>query len=439
MEDAVRVDRLAGLVGALVGLLLRSSGEGAERIGEVVDGVAHTYGGRASVLIVPEAATVTMTVGTQTRTFVVQAFPEVARLDRLVALRSLGEAIVKGGVDPDAAEQRLRTIADSPERVPPWLRFVGLVMFAVGFAPAMQRTWYEVGTSAVLGAVTALLVVAASRTPRLNLILPLVAATVVAVLVLAVFARDTSHGGQVLIMLPALFYFVPGDYLSASSYEIVAGHITSGAIRLIYATILLLELYVGILLGSAITGSSMHGILDFVADSDMPRWALVFTWASFAVGTMLAFGIPIRLLGWVLLLVYLPVAVQTLVTDMIGEVGGTFVAAAVLSAAAGWLSYPVGRPGDDPRRVLHPHRRFPGRTGPDHPGGAPPHRRLPGPGQNGHERHRHRPRPSRRCRLFPLGHTSCALVLSAPGASARPLGVPGLPTHRYDVIVVTLG
>jgi uncharacterized membrane protein YjjB (DUF3815 family) len=118
---------------------------------------------------------------------------------------------------------------------------------------------------------------------------------------------------------------------------------------LTYAAILLLELFVGILLGSAVTGRSMHGIFDIAAASDLPRWVLAFSWAVFAVGTVLAFSIPIRLLGWVMLLVYLPVAVQTLLTDAIGEVGGTFAAAVALSAAAGWLSHPVGRP---PRLVM---------------------------------------------------------------------------------------
>lgn len=54
----------------------------------------------------------------------------------------------------------------------------------------MQPTWYEVGSTAVLGTVAACLAVAADRLPRLAKVLPLVAAVTVSLLALEVFARS---------------------------------------------------------------------------------------------------------------------------------------------------------------------------------------------------------------------------------------------------------
>ncbi len=64
---------------------------------------------------------------------------------------------------------------------------------------------------------------------------------------------------------------------------------------------------------------------------------------------MLAFAIPLRFGPPLLLLVYLTVAVQTLFTWLAGEVAGTFVAAAALSAAATRVGL---RPSAPPRLIL---------------------------------------------------------------------------------------
>ncbi|WP_405953419.1 hypothetical protein OG588_25905 [Streptomyces prunicolor] len=69
----------------------------------------------------------------------------------------------------------------------------------------------------------------------------------------------------------------------------------------------------------------------------------------FTAGTVLAFAVPRRLYWPLLVLVYVTVGVQSLFTKLVGEVGGTFVAAAVLSAAATLLARAEHRP---PRLVL---------------------------------------------------------------------------------------
>ncbi|KAB1987630.1 threonine/serine exporter family protein [Streptomyces triticiradicis] len=180
-------------------------------------------------------------------------------------------------------------------------------------------------------------------------VLPPVVSTAVSVITVEVFARDTSHGGPVLLMLPALFHLVPGDCLSAAAAELAAGFITTGAVRLVHAGFLLVQLYVGVLLGLYLTGTSTRALFDIAAASDLPRWALFLSWIVFTVGTLLAFAIPFRLLPLLLVLVYVTVGVQSLATKAIGEMGGTFVAAAVLAAAATRSGLRPDRP---PRLVL---------------------------------------------------------------------------------------
>ncbi len=339
---------LTGFLARLTWLQLTCSGEGAEDIeGSVVETARH-LGAGATLLVVPDGATLTVSSHAQRSTVGVRGLPDVVRMDRLAALKTLLGDVAADQADVAEADARLAVIIDSPPPYPWWLKLVGIVLFSVGFAPLMQATWYEVGSTVVIACVSAVLAVAAGRLPRLEKVLPLVAAAGVSLVTLEVFARDRVHGGPVLLMLPALFYFIPGDYLSAASAELAGGYITTGAIRIVYATFLLVQLYLGVLVGLTVSGRSPDALFDTVAPADLPTWVLWVSWIPFTVGTVLAFAIPWRFLLRLLLLVYVTVGIQILVTHHSGEIGGTFVAAIALGAAATWSA---GR-SDQPPRVL---------------------------------------------------------------------------------------
>ncbi|RKE22930.1 threonine/serine exporter ThrE family protein [Streptomyces sp. TLI_171] len=347
--DELAPERLTALLVRLTRMLLAASGEGASELEYAVARVAAGFGASTSMVLVPDGATLTVVLAGQSRTVAVRAFPDVARLDKVAALKPWAADVERGRRTLAEAERTLAAIDDSPAPYPWWLKGLGIVLFAVGFAPLMQPTWYEIGSTAVLGLLTAVLAVAAGRWPRLARVLPLVAATVVSVATLEVFARTPVHGGAVLLMLPALFYFVPGDLLSAGATELAAGFVTTGAVRLVYAAFLLVQLYVGVMLGVYATGGDTSALFDLAAHADLPRWATFFAWVVFTVGTVLAFAVPWRLLPALLASVYLTVAVQSAATKLVGEVGGTFVAAAVLGALATAVAH---RPGWPPRLLL---------------------------------------------------------------------------------------
>ncbi|MFJ5092858.1 threonine/serine exporter ThrE family protein [Streptomyces sp. NPDC088557] len=289
------------------------------------------------------------TGGEWTLTSVVSAFPDLPRLDRAFALKAFVERLREERPPLDEAMAGLRRIEAMPGRVPPWARLLGIVLFALGFAPAVQPTWYEIGSTALLAGLVAVLTVLSETRPRLARVLPLLAATLVSLVTLGLLQPGHAHGGPVLIMLPALFFFVPGDLLSAAAAELVGGFLSTGAVRLVYALVLLLQLYVGVLLGVAVTGTPTGALFDTAQDADLSRWVVVGSWAVFTAGLVLAFGVPWRAAGWVTALVFLTLGAQAAVTALIGEVGGTFVAAVALAATVDLLSRPPGRP---PRLVL---------------------------------------------------------------------------------------
>ncbi|MEV6701135.1 threonine/serine exporter family protein [Streptomyces sp. NPDC051453] len=347
---AADLDDLTAFLARLTGLLLRSSGEGAHLVEQAVADGARAFGGSVSLLLVPEAAALTVTAADgRTRTVTVHGFPEVFRLDQVAALKPLLAGLRSGRIGFTEASRKLAVIEAAPAPYPWWLKFLGIVLFSLGFAPLMQPTWYEIATTAVLGALAAALAVTADRVPRLARILPLVVSTAVSVVTIQLFADDPARGGPVLLMLPALFYFVPGDYLSAATAELAAGLITTGAIRLVYSVFLLVQLYLGVMLGVFVTGTSTHALFDVAADADLPRWAVFLAWIVFTLGTLFSFAIPVRFFWPLLLLVYVTVGVQSAFTKLLGDTGGTFVAAVVLAVAATLIGRKPHRP---PRLIL---------------------------------------------------------------------------------------
>ncbi|MFB7108637.1 threonine/serine exporter family protein [Streptomyces sp. NPDC056291] len=349
-QSVADLDDLTAFLARLTGLLLRSSGEGAHLIERAVTDSARAFGGAASLLLVPEAAALTVTAADgSTRTVIVHGFPEVFRLDQVAALKPFLAEVQTGRTGIAEADRRLTEIEAAPAPYPWWLKFLGIVLFALGFAPLMQPTWYEIVTTAVLGALAAALAVTADRVPRLHRFLPLAVSTAVSVVTIELFANNPAHGGPVLLMLPALFYFIPGDYLSAATAELAAGLITTGAIRLVYSLFLLVQLYVGVLLGVLFAGASPHALFEVAAHSDLPRWALFLAWIVFTAGTLLAFAIPLRFFWPLLLLVYVTIGVQSALTKLAGETGSTFVAAVVLASAATLIARGPRRP---PRLIL---------------------------------------------------------------------------------------
>ncbi|MGW0117868.1 hypothetical protein [Streptomyces sp. NPDC003327] len=79
---------VVAFVAQVVRVFLSSSGEGAHLVDRNARGAAEAYGHRASLVVVPDGAVVTVGAGAGAATTVtVRAVPEVFRLDQMVALK----------------------------------------------------------------------------------------------------------------------------------------------------------------------------------------------------------------------------------------------------------------------------------------------------------------------------------------------------------------
>ncbi|NUT56969.1 MAG: threonine/serine exporter family protein, partial [Thermoleophilia bacterium] len=194
------------------------------------------------------------------------------------------------------------------------------------------------------GALVGLIAVAAQTRPRLALVAPFAASVTVSTLVLVAYDHGWIEGGPIQLMVPCLFFFIPGDAISAGMLELADGRITAGATRVIYSLAVLLMLAFGALVATVLADVPERFLFDVEVQDTLGFWVVWGGWVIFAVGTMLVFSMRPADFPWALAVLLLTAAVAQLGTRVSGEVIGTFVAAVVMIVVAVSLGRSPKRP-----------------------------------------------------------------------------------------------
>jgi uncharacterized membrane protein YjjP (DUF1212 family) len=316
---------------------------------EDIHEIARAHGAQAEVQVLADSATLTVHEGEHVDSIAVVSGQEITRLDRYSDLRAVMARAKEADADLEELGRDIRAIARSPAPYPEWAKGLGIALFTIGFSVNVQATWQEVGFAALTGILVGLIVMAGDRIQRVSMLTPFVGAVVVSVVVLLAYDDPAVQGGAILLMVPALFFFIPGDILSASMLELAAGRVTSGSAQFVYSIFLLLLLYLGVVIGASLTGTPTSELFGEALPAEFPPIVPWLGWVLFAFGFMLAFAARMRHFGWVLLVTLVAFGVQQLGTILFGEVVGTYLAAAVMIIVALWIS---GDPARPPAMVL---------------------------------------------------------------------------------------
>jgi uncharacterized membrane protein YjjP (DUF1212 family) len=340
MASAVAQDTAFTLVCRLVALLLTWSYEGTMRTERIIKRVAAHYGLDVEVTLLADSAV--LTEGERTVSFA--RTPIVPPLDQVADLKALLLDIEREDLPAEAAIARLDALPRRPPRFSRAWQVVGLGLFATGFGISVQATGQEIVASAVLGVLVGLIAVAAQDRPRLALTAPFVCSVAVSTLVLVAYKHDWIDGGPIQLMVPCLFFFIPGDAISAGMLELADGRITAGASRLIYSVAILLVLAFGALVGTVLANVPASFLFDVTVRDTLGFWVAWGGWIVFAVGTMLTFSMRPADFPWALGLILLTAGTAQLGTRAFGETVGTFLGAVVMTATALLLARSPRRP-----------------------------------------------------------------------------------------------
>jgi uncharacterized membrane protein YjjB (DUF3815 family) len=127
-------------------------------------------------------------------------------------------------------------------------------------------------------------------------------------------------------------------------FELAAGRITAGAAQLVYSIFLLMLLFVGVVVGTALTGTDTSVLFAEAVPAEFPDVVPWLGWVLFAFGFMLAFSVRLHDFGWVLLVTLVAFGVQQGTTALFGEVVGALLASTAMIVTASWVSRDPTRP-----------------------------------------------------------------------------------------------
>ncbi|XVV08326.1 threonine/serine exporter family protein [Actinoplanes sp. CA-131856] len=312
------------ILGPLVEWLLRGSFEGTARSERIVYDVARRYGYSAEVTFLADSALLTI----DGRAYSYSREPGVPPLNQVTAFkRFLSELPDLSEADATA---RLKAIEAMPPRWNKAWQVLGLVLFSVGFGISVQATWQQVGVSALTGLLVGGLVVSG----RWRLAQPFVASVLVTTVVLLLYDRGLLDGGPIQLIVPALFYFIPGDAISAGALELAMNRMTAGAARLIYSTVALLVLAFGALVATVLLQMPPSVLFDVTVPGNLGPFEVWAGWVLFALGVMFVFQMAPRDFPWALGLILLTAAAAELGTRALGDPFGTFFGAVVMTVVA---------------------------------------------------------------------------------------------------------
>ena len=329
-----------------LGVAMVRAGDPVDRVTVILEDVARTYAARGvRFFVLPTGVFVRIETGEETsQVDFAPASSSQLRLDQVDALYRLVDDIRHAKVSVGEATDRLDDLLASQPRMPGWVRVIGAALLTVGLGLMLNPALVALPAYVVLGAGVGLLTVWADRSAGVAIVLPVVASFAVTWAAFEL-ARPTLDLWPLDVVIPPLVTLLPGAALTMATIELSAGSMLSGSARLVYGLQRLLLLAFGITLGIELAGLPGH---DIGADT-LGAWAAWVGVLVFALGHYLHSSVPGRSLPWLVLVLYVAYAAQTIAGALMGSLGGSFVAGVVLLP----LAYAIQeRPSGPPVAVI---------------------------------------------------------------------------------------
>jgi uncharacterized membrane protein YjjP (DUF1212 family) len=249
------------------------------------------------------------------------------------ATRAMAE-IGAGRLAPSAALETTSAIARTPPD-PTWLftlaAAAGAASLSVLFGVRHIAAVLLIVLSAAIGAVLRRVLARYSTNPFLQ---PLCAALLAGIIGAFAVRYNLSSSLRLVAVCPCMI-LVPGPHVLNGMMDLIAGRISLGSSRLVYAGVVILAISFGLLLGLGLLGVSLP--VDGPG-RDVPLWVDIIA-AGVAVGAYSVFySTPWRMLGW-------PIAVGMLAHGLrwwtLAHGGGAATGAFVACLVVGLILAPV--------------------------------------------------------------------------------------------------
>lgn len=258
--------------------------------------------------------------------------PAGLRLHQSASVGFIRHQLVRGELTVAAARDELAATARRPVQRPGWLVALAWPVLAVGIALIIQPGWANVAVAGVGSLLVLAFAQLAERYEVVKALLPTLAAFTVSLVVFGA-ANAGLVEGPLRTVLPPLAVLLPGALVVNGMSELASGHMQAGSARLSYGLAQLGLFALGLLMATTLLRVPTTDLVNLRVDE--------IGWVAAPVGLLLIGasiclmeGVPLRMQGWVLLVLVLAFGAQVAGQEL-GSIGlGGFLGAIAASLAA---------------------------------------------------------------------------------------------------------
>ncbi len=307
--------------------------------------IAEVYGvRRARVVVLPNFTLAAQESGVPVALDATAPSAASLRLDQMAAIEQVARLADRGAVQPDDGLRELAAAEALPHRFGRVGIVGGHVLITLGLCLILQPTAIVLMASAIFGAFVGLMKLHARNHSTLRVLLPITAATLVSLIAFAV-APGTTTQESMRALIPPLVTFLPGGLLTSATLDLTAGHLISGASRLVAGTMQFVLLTLGIAIGAQLAGIDVQGVSTDTPINTLGAWAPWLGAAVFGVGCYVHYSGPPRSLGWLLVVLLTAWIGEQLGARLLSAELGAFVGAFAMTPVAAWVEErPSGPP-----------------------------------------------------------------------------------------------
>ena len=269
-----------------LGRALHGYGIPAHRLEAALGNAARRLGLRAEFLSTPTSLISSFGEPGDQLVTLARVHPGDLKLDKLVALDDVVEAVYRGDLTVAGAAQRLAAIEAAPAPYPGWAAVLAFAVVSAAASHFFGGGWRELAAAGGLGLVGGLLGQAAGRSETLARVYAFLLALLVAFLA-AVFGALVAPVATGSVVIGSLVVLLPGLTLTLALNELATGHLVAGTARLTGSLMTFLEIGLGVGLGSTLA-QLVFGTPVEAPSGTLPVWALwtLLLVMPFALGTL---------------------------------------------------------------------------------------------------------------------------------------------------------
>jgi len=254
------------------------------------------------------------------------------RLDQAAEVRGICHRLLLSKLTVSQATDELIDLGSRPPRYPQWLANLGWIAIAVGIALILQPGGPNVAFAAVGGVVVVTLFRLGQRYSLIAMLLPTLAAFLLACGVFAA-ANAGMLDGPLRTLLPPLAVLLPGALIVTAMSELVAGDMVAGTSRLTFGLVQLLLFTLGIVAASHVVAVPAIELTNVRVDT-LGWWAAPLGLILISVGIGVLESPPVRLLPWITVVLVFAFAAQSFGQHVGGAVLGSFLGAVAASSGS---------------------------------------------------------------------------------------------------------